>query len=174
MNQVWISDITYLPLHTGGFAYLVTWMDLFSRKIVGWQVQAHMEESLVIEALQKGLQSRKPASGLVLHPDRGGQYVLGKFRLLLRKWKCEQSMSRAGEVYDNAFAESLFPHVKAELLENGVFLSVADAGTEIFEYIESYYNPVRRYSALGYKSPYGFEKNHHQNQLNLQGPCPGK
>ena len=161
VNQVWISDITYLPLVTGDFAYLVTWMDLFSRKIVGWRVDRHMEEGLVIEALQKGLQTRRPAPGLILHSDRGGQYVSGNLRLLLKKWECDQSMSRADEVYDNAFAESLFSRLKAELLENGVFLSVDDARTEIFEYIETYYNPVRRHSALGYESPDGFEKKYH-------------
>jgi putative transposase len=174
LNQVWISDITYLPLSSGDFGYLVTWMDLFSRKITGWQVEAHMEESMVIRALEKGLQSRKPAPGLVLHSDRGGQYVSKKLRVLMKKWKCEQSMSRADEVYDNAFAESLFSRLKAELLENGVFLSVEDARTEIFEYIEIYYNPLRRHSALGYKSPDEFEKIYHQNQSNLQVSCPNK
>jgi putative transposase len=83
-------------------------------------------------------------------------------------------MSRADEVYDNAFAESLFSRLKTELSENGVFLSLEDARTEIFEYIEIYYNPVRRHSALGYKSPDEFEKIYHQNQLNLQVLCPDK
>ena len=174
VDQVWISDITYLPLASGDFGYLVVWMDLFSRKIVGWQVEAHMEEILVIKALEKGLESRKPASGLILHSDRGGQYVSGKLRLLIKKWNCEQSMSRADEVYDNAFAESLFSRLKAELLENGLFLSLEDARTEIFEYIEIYYNPVRRHSALGNKSPDAFEKIYHQNQLNSQVLCPDK
>ena len=173
-DRVWISDITYPPLPAGGFGYLATWMDLFSRKMIGWQVDEHMEESLVRKALEKGLQSRKPAPGLVLHSDRGGQYVSGRFRLSIKKRKCEQSMSRAGEVYDNAFAESLFSRLKAELLENGVFLSLEDARTEIFEYIEIYYNPVRRHSALGYRSPDEFEENHRQNQLHPQVKCPDK
>lgn len=133
-----------------------------------------MEESLVRTALEKGLRNRKPTPGLVLHSDRGGQYVSGKLRLSIKKWKCEQSMSRADEVYDNAFAESLFSRIKTELLENGVFLSLEDARTEIFEYIEIYYNPVRRHSALGYKSPNEFEQIYHQNQLNSQVKCPDK
>lgn len=173
-DRVWLSDITYLPLASGGFGYLATWMDLFSRRITGWQVEGHMEESLVRKALEKGLRNRRPVPGLVVHSDRGGQYVSGELRLLIRKWKCEQSMSRKGEVYDNAFAESLFSRLKAELLENGVFLSVEDARTEIFEYVETYYNPVRRHSALDYQSPDTFEETYRQNQLNSQVECPDK
>ena len=151
-------------------AWARTWFTVGKRK----PVDGHMGGSLVRTALEKGLRNRRPAPGLVLHSDRGGQYVSGKPGLLIKKQKCGQSMGRADNVYDNAFTESLFSRLKAELLENGVFLSLEDARTEIFEYIEIYYNPVRRHSALGYRSPDGFEKNHHQNQLNLQGPCPGK
>ncbi|MDJ1505825.1 DDE-type integrase/transposase/recombinase [Xanthocytophaga agilis] len=91
-----------MPLANGGFAYLTTWIDLFSRYVVGWQVGKTMEEELVIEALQNGLQTRKPTPGLILHSDRGGQYVSKKLRALIKKWKCNQSMSRADQVYDNA------------------------------------------------------------------------
>ncbi|MDJ1486446.1 IS3 family transposase [Cytophagaceae bacterium YF14B1] len=171
-NQIWVSDITYLPLANGGFAYLATWIDLFSRYVVGWQVGKTMEEELVIEALQNGLQTRKPAPGLIVHSDRGGQYVSKKLRVLMKKWKCNQSMSRADQVYDNAFAESFFSRFKTELVENGTFLSVEDAKTECFEYIEIYYNRIRRHSALGYKSPAEFEQLYQINLIHSQVVCP--
>jgi transposase InsO family protein len=99
-NRIWVSDITYLPLAGGGFGYLAVWLDLFSRMIVGWQTGETMEEMLVVSALRKGLQQRQPSAGLVLHSDRGGQYVPGKLRELMAGWHCRQSMGRAGEVYD--------------------------------------------------------------------------
>lgn len=162
-NQVWVGDITYLPLAAGGFVYLATWIDLYSRKVVGWQVAPNMEESLITSALTKALQSRKPQSGLVVHSDRGGQYVSKRFRALLHTWKCEQSMSRAEDCYDNAIAESFFSRFKTELLQQGAFLELEDAKTECFEFIESYYNPIRRHSAIGYKSPNEWEAIYLQN-----------
>jgi transposase InsO family protein len=133
-------------------------MDLYSRMIVGWQVDDNMEEDLIIRALGKGLGWRKPAAGLIVHSDRGGQYVGNRFRKLLTQHHCLQSMSRADDAYDNAFAESFFSRFKTELLEGGSFLSLEDARTEIFEFIEMYYNRKRRHSALGYKSPLEFER----------------
>jgi transposase InsO family protein len=164
-NQVWVGDITYLPLVNSKWAYLATWMDLYSRMMVGWQVDSNMEEDLIINALRKGLGWRKLAPGLIVHSDRGGQYVGNRFRKLLTKHHCLQSMSRADDPYDNAFAESFFSRFKTELLEGGSFLSLEDARTEIFEFIEMYYNRKRRHSALGYKSPLEFERLYH---LNLQ------
>lgn len=164
-NLVWVSDITYLPMSDGSFSYLATWLDLFSRHIVGWQVEKHMEEDLVIKALEKALWKRQPAPGLILHSDRGGQYVGERFRKLIKAYR--QSMSRKSDSYDNAFAESLFSRFKGELLQGGSFLNLEDARTEIFEYIEMYYNPIRRHSALGNKSPLQFEKNFY---LNLSKP----
>jgi transposase InsO family protein len=168
-NRIWVGDITYIPLVNGRWAYLATWMDLYSRVIVGWQFDDNMEEELIIQALLKGLQWREPAAGLIVHSDRGGQYVGNQFRALLDKYHCLQSMSRADDAYDNAFAESFFSRFKTELLEDGAFLSLEDARTEIFEFIEMYYNPIRRHSSLGYKSPLNFEKLYYQNHsLNLQ------
>lgn len=164
-DSVWVSDITYLPMGDGSFTYLATWLDLFSRHIVGWQVENHMGETLIISALEKALFKRNPAPGLILHSDRGGQYVSDRLRKIIKPYR--QSMSRKSDSYDNAFAESLFSRFKAELLQGGSFLSLEDARTEIFEYIEMYYNPVRRHSALGYKSPMQFEKNFH---INLSKP----
>lgn len=168
-NRIWVGDITYIPLVNGQWAYLATWMDLFSRVIVGWQIDNNMEEVLIIQALTKALGWREPAAGLIVHSDRGGQYVGNQFRKLLDKHDCLQSMSRADDAYDNAFAESFFSRLKTELLEDGAFLSLQDARTEIFEFIEMYYNPIRRHSSLGYKSPLNFEKFYYQNHsLNLQ------
>jgi putative transposase len=168
-NLVWVGDITYLPLRQGKWAYLATWLDLFSRTIVGWQVDNNMEEDLIINALQKACNYRKPVAGLIVHSDRGGQYVANNFKKLLDKYECKQSMSPADDPYDNAFAESFFSRLKAETLENGAFLSIEDARTEVFEFIEMYYNTIRRHSALGNKSPLNFEKIYYQNNsLNLQ------
>jgi transposase InsO family protein len=152
-NQVWYSDITYLPMQGGGFTYLCLWTDLFSRKIVGWQIEETMEEQLVIRALEKAFRGRQPPKGLILHSDRGGQYVSGALRKLMKDRHSRQSMSRADNCYDNAVGESLFSRFKAELMQKGTFLSLEDARTEIFEYIEIYYNRVRRHSSLGYQSP---------------------
>ncbi len=168
-NLVWVGDITYLPLKQGKWAYLATWLDLFSRTIVGWQINNNMEEDLIINALQKAFDYRKPAPGLIVHSDRGGQYVATNFKKLLDKYDCKQSMSRADDPYDNAFAESFFSRLKAETLENGAFLSIEVAKTEVFDFIEMYYNRKRRHSALGNKSPLNFEKLYYQNNsLNLQ------
>lgn len=160
-NLVWVSDITYLPLVNGQWAYLGSWMDLYSRMVVGWRVEAHMEDTLIINALKQGIYSRQPESGLIAHSDRGGQYVSDELRKLIKAYQLRQSMSRADDVYDNAFAESFWSRFKAELLEGGAFLNVADARTEIFAYIEVYYNRVRRHSSLGYKSPLQFESDYY-------------
>lgn len=159
-NEVWVGDITYLPLTGGGWAYLAVWMDLYSKRVVGWQVEVHMREELVIAALNKALHNRRVKPGLIVHSDRGGQYAGGEFRKLLGKRKIEQSMSRADDPYDNASMESFFSRLKAELLEDGAFDSLEDARTELFEFIEMYYNTERRHSSLNYQSPMEYE-NHY-------------
>jgi len=161
-RQVIVGDITYLPLQGGGWAYLATWLDLYSRKIVGWRVAETMTADLVVEALAQVIRRERPAAGLIVHTDRGGQYVATEFRALLNREGFEQSMSRAEETYDNAHAESLFSRYKAELLEGGAFADVEQARMETFTYIESYYNRVRRHSALGYQSPEDFERAYYQ------------
>lgn len=161
-RQVIVGDITYLPLQNGRWAYLATWMDLFSRKIVGWQIADSMTAELVIKALKKAILRENLPSGLIVHSDRGGQYVDAEFRRLLDQHGFEQSMSRADETYDNAHAESLFSRYKAELLEGGAFASVEQAISETFAYIEGYYNRVRLHSSLGYLSPEAFERAYYQ------------
>ena len=159
-DEVWVGDITYLPLSGGRWAYLAVWMDLYSRRVVSWQVETHMREELVIAALNKALQTRSAKPGLIVHSDRGGQYAGGEFRKLLGKRKIAQSMSRADDPYDNASMESFFSRLKAELLENGMFEDLEDARTELFEYIEMYYNTERKHSSLNYQSPMEYE-NHY-------------
>jgi putative transposase len=157
-RQVIVGDITYLPLQNGQWAYLATWMDLFSRKILGWQIASSMTAELVIEALKKAIIREHLPAGLIVHSDRGGQYVDAELRNLLKQHGFEQSMTRADETYDNAYAESLFSRYKTELLEDGAFTDLEQARSETFAYIESYYNRTRRHSALGYLSPENFER----------------
>jgi putative transposase len=155
VNQVWLGDITYLPLPGGVFAYLALQMDLFSRRLIGWDLQEHMTEALVLSALRRAISGRQPAAGLIHHSDRGGQYAGTEFREVLRRARMEQSMSRAANCYDNAFMESCFGTVKTEL-EMTVYDNVRCASAEILEYI-SYYNENRRHSSLGYLTPAEFE-----------------
>lgn len=157
-NEVWVGDITYLPMAGGGFLYLAVWMDLYSRRMVGWCIERHRREELILAAFKKALAVRNIPKGLIVHSDQGGQYAGTIFRKLLSSREVLQSMSRANNVYDNAFMESCFSRFKAELLEGGAFDSREDAHTEIFEFIEMYYNPKRRHSALNYQSPVDHEK----------------
>ncbi len=161
-GEVWVGDITYIPLAGGGFLYLAVWMDLYSRRITGWQLDSHMKEALVVTAFKKALMSRRSdAKGLMVHTDRGGQYAGNGFRELIASGQMLQSMSRSDNPYDNAFMESCFSRFKTELLQDGAFDDLQDAHTEIFEYIEMYYNTKRRHSSLGYQCPNDFEKNYY-------------
>ena len=126
-----------------------------------------MEESLVRLPLQAALRVRQPLPGLILHSDRGGQYVSTEIKKVIDLWRIRPSMSRADDPYDNAFAESFWSRLKAELLEGGAFLTLEDARTEIFDYIELYYNRVRRHSSPGYQSPDKFEQQYHTNLASL-------
>lgn len=134
------------------------WTDLFSRLVVGWEVVAHMQEALLITAFAKAWRRRVKLVGAIVHSDRGGPYASGKFRQLLQQAGCRQSLSRAGESYDNAAAESLFSRYKAEWLEGGAFADVAEARMETFNDIEGYYNRIRRHSSLGDVSPEEYER----------------
>jgi len=161
-NRVYVGDITYLPTTYGQWLYLNTWMDLYSRIIVGWKIDTHMQESLVIDSLQKALYKRQPAPELIVHSDRGGQYASAAFKELLHEHKCAQSMSGADNPYDNAFAESFFSRFKAELLQKGAFESKEHANNDVFEFIEMYYNTQRLHSGIGYLSPVNYEKLYYQ------------
>jgi len=157
-NEIWVGDITFIPLSGGNWCYLSVLMDLFSRRIVGWRLDDNMKETLVTATLNIAIRSRKIDKGLVIHSDRGGQYGGKIFRSIIEKKKMLQSMSRADNPYDNAFMESCFSRFKAELLQDGIFETIEDARTEIFEYIEMYYNTLRLHSSLDYQSPDEFEK----------------
>src|SRR5687768_14033103 len=113
--------VTYIPLAGRGFVYLAVWIDLYCRKIVGLHLEGHMQEEVVVQGFKKALQTRSVDKGLTVHSDQGGQYAGKTFRKLLHKNQVQQSMSRADNVYDNAFMEALFSRFKAELLEGGAF-----------------------------------------------------
>lgn len=157
-GEVVVGDITYLPLQSGRWGYLATWQDQFTKRVVGWSVAETMSEDLVMRAFGKAATGGFVAAGTIIHTDRGSQYVAANFRALLAAHGCRQSMSRRGNCYDNAMAESFFSRFKAELLEDGLFACIAQARSETFSYIEGYYNRVRRHSALGYRSPAEFER----------------
>jgi putative transposase len=159
-NEVWVGDITYIPLVSrhgrGRFGYLALMMDLWSRRIVGWEYGSSLEEDLVLGALKRAIRDRQPGPGLIHHTDRGGQYAGKRYREMLRRAGMCQSMSAAENCYDNAFMESCFGTVKTEL-ELVEYGGDPEAVREISEYIR-YYNVERRHSSLGYVSPVEFER----------------
>lgn len=156
VNRVWTGDITFIPT-SSGWVYLAVVIDLCSRRIVGWSLADHMRKELVTSALGNALESRAGADGLVFHSDRGSQYGSGAFRKLLAGNGMRQSMSARANPYDNAWTESFMGTLKREMLRGGSFIDEGDARTEIFEYIESYYNNQRKHSAIGYLTPTQFE-----------------
>jgi putative transposase len=162
-GEVFVGDITYLRLRDGKFCYLACLQDKFTRRIVGWKVSPNMTAQFVIDVFNQARRRSLMNKGAIIHTDQGGQYASVEYRHLLYINGFRQSMSRKGNCYDNAQAESFFSRFKAELVENGVFESVEDAGSEVFSYIEGYYNRIRLHSGLGYQSPLEFEK-----QLNLE------
>ena len=161
-DQVWAGDITFIPT-SAGWLYLAVVIDLCSRKIVGWSLARHLRAELVAAALQQALGSRRPLPGLIFHSDRGSQYGSGAFRALLREAGMRQSMSARANPYHNAWTESFIGTLKTEMLQDGFFIAHADARTELFAYIESYYNTHRKHSSLGYKTPAAFEALLHSN-----------
>lgn len=154
-NCVWVGDITYVPVSAVGFCYLAMLLDRFSRRIVGWAIAEDMTETLVSAALRQAISDRQPPVGLIHHTDRGGQYAAARYRSMLRRAALRQSMSRAGDCYDNAFMESCFGTIKTEL-QMTEYPSYRDARQELAEYI-AYYNRERKHSALGYLTPTQFE-----------------
>ena len=158
IDQIWVGDISYVPLRGGDFLYLAVQMDLYSRRIVGWELRGHMKESLVLAALRGAIASRWANVDLIHHTDRGGQYAGNEYRQVLKRAAMRQSMSRADNCYDNAFMESCFGTIKTEL-EMECYENEAAARTEIGGYIR-YYNTRRRHSALDYRTPEEFEGTH--------------
>jgi len=155
-NQRWVGDITYLET-TEGFEYLATVIDLHSRRVVGWACAPSLETTIVIQAMDMALRQRQPAPGLIFHSDRGCQYTSQVFRDRLRLAGIRQSMSKTGCCYDNAVAESFFHSLKVEWIHGHDLRDRESIRSEVFRYIEGYYNRSRRHSTLGYLSPVEFE-----------------
>lgn len=156
-NRVWVSDITYIP--TGaGWLYLAIVLDLFARKLVGWSMSQHIDQQLVNEAMLMALGRRRPKPGLIHHSDQGRQYASDSYRQMLIERGVEQSMSRKGDCFDNACAESFISSLKNELTHHLRFRTREEARSAIFEYIEVFYNRQRLHQTLGYVSPAEFER----------------
>lgn len=156
-NEKWVSDITYIRTWRG-WVYLCVVMDLFSRKIVGWSVATHMETSMVLEALNMAIGRRRPPQGLIFHSDRGSQYASKAFRTQLKAHGILQSMSRAGDCWDNSAVESFNDKIKQELVFRTVFKTQQDVILPVMQYIECFYNTYRLHSALGQRSPVEYEE----------------
>ena len=157
-NTKWVSDITYIDT-AAGWLYLAIILDLFSRKVIGWAMSEHMNTALVETALHMALQTRQPETSLLHHSDQGSQYTSSAYQNRLADRHIQMSMSRVGNCYDNAVAESFFSTLKAECVTSQ-FATHAQARTTIFKYIEVWYNRQRLHSTLGYLSPVEFERQH--------------
>jgi putative transposase len=156
-DQAWVTDITYIP--TGeGWLYLAVILDLCSRFAVGWAMNDRITDDLTLDALGMALARRRPAPGLLHHSDRGSQYASGDYQRVLAQHEIVCSMSRRGDCWDNAVAESFFASLKVELVHDVTWPTRTAARTELFEYLEVFYNGQRRHSALGYLSPRAFEQ----------------
>ena len=165
-DSTWVADISYVWT-AEGWLYLAVIIDLFSRRVVGWSMDATMAQQLVLNALRMALGHRRPSSsGLIFHSDRGSQYAAKNYRAALDEAGIACSMSRRGDCWDNAVAESFFATLKKELVHRRLFVSRADAKTAIAEYIEVFYNRIRRHSTLGYLSPVDFEDRFYNDRSN--------
>lgn len=155
-NRKWVSDITYIPMGRS-WAYLAVVLDLYSRRVVGWALDTHMRETLILEALHMATGQRKAAPGLLLHSDQGVQYRASEYQQTLNDLGIIASMSRKGNCWDNAVMEAFFSRLKVELIYPENYSSIETLRTGLFEYIEIFYNRQRRHSALGYDNPTHYE-----------------
>ena len=157
-DRLWVADITYVPTWSG-FLYLAVVLDVWSRRIVGWSMATHLRSELVISALNMALDQRRPV-GVIHHSDQGGQYTSVAFGRRCREAGVCPSMGSVGDCYDNAMCESFFATLECELIDRRSWPTPAEARRAVFEYIEGWYNPHRRHSALGYLSPLEYERRH--------------
>lgn len=160
-NRKWVSDITYIRAGRR-WLYLAAVMDLFSRRVVGWALDDHMRESLVLEALEMAVSQRAPLRGTLIHSDRGVQYRGNEYQAALGGYGLQCSMSRKGNCWDNAVMESFFSRLKVELIYAENYRTVDEVKQGVFEYIELFHNRIRRHSALGYVSPQIYEQQFNQ------------
>jgi putative transposase len=156
-NRVWVSDITYVAT-AEGWMYLCIVLDLYSRRLVGWSMSCTLETELVLAALAMAMMRRRPPRGLIFHSDRGVQYTSLQFRTIAEGHGILLSMSRKGDCWDNACAETFFKTLRAELIQRKIYRSREEAKRAIFEYVEVFYNRVRLHSYLGYRTPTEFEE----------------
>jgi transposase InsO family protein len=157
LNRAWVADITYVPT-LDGFLYLAVILDLASRRVVGWAMRDTLAAEVALAALRMALDDRRPAPGLVHHSDRGGQYACTAYQEVLATHGLEASMSRKGDCWDNAVAESFFATLECELIARHRWTTRAEARQAIFRYLATWYNPTRRHSTLGYQSPAAYER----------------
>ena len=155
-DRLWVADITYIPTWAG-FLYLAVVLDVWSRRIVGWAIEPHLKTELVLSALNMALMQRRP-QGVIHHSDRGCQYTSYAFGKRCQEAGVMPSMGSTGDAYDNAMAESFFATLEREVLDRRRFQSQAEARLAIFQWLEGWYNPHRRHSALGYLSPINYER----------------
>jgi putative transposase len=157
-DQLWVADITYVPTWSGSL-FLAVVVDAWSRRVVGWSMETHLRTELVLQALNMALWQRRPTQ-VIHHSDQGTQYTSIQFGLRCKEAGVRPSMGSVGDAYDNALCESFFATLECELLDRQRFRNQAEAKMAVFDFIEGWYNPRRRHSALGYLSPIAFERRH--------------
>ena len=162
-NRLWVADITYIPTWSG-FLYLAVVMDAWSRRIVGWAMRTSLRTELVLEALEMALWQRRPHD-VIHHSDHGSQYTSIAFGKRCREAGVRPSMGTVGDCYDNALCESFFATLECELLDRSTFRTQTEGRLAVFDFIEGFYNPRRRHSALGYHSPMAYERRYHPQPL---------
>ena len=161
-SSVWVTDISYIGTNEG-WLYLATVKDIFTKEIVGWATADNMKTELCIKALNNAVMRHKPPKGLIHHSDRGVQYCSQEYQTLLRKYNMVCSMSRKGNCYDNACAETFFSTIKCEMLYNNTYATREQARRDIFWYIETFYNRRRRHQALDYLTPCAYKQRYYDN-----------
>lgn len=160
-NKVWVTDITYIRTYEG-WLFLAAVMDLYSRQIVGWATQSTMTRDLVLQALLAAVWKRKPGPGVLVHSDQGCQFTSDDWQSFLKAHRMVPSMSRRGNCHDNAVAESFFGALKKERIKRRIYPNRETARTDVFDYIEMFYNPIRRHGSAGGLSPVEFERRYAQ------------
>jgi putative transposase len=168
-DRLWVADITYIPTWSG-FLYLAMVLDVYSRRVVGWSMETHLRTELILQALEMAITQRQP-SGVIHHSDRGCQYTSYAFGKRCREAGVMPSMGSVGDAYDNAMAESFFATLERELLNRRRFKSQVEAKMAVFEWIEGWYNPHRRHSSLGYRSPVNYERAYQRSGGKIRSSC---